>query len=114
MATNAELESLFGDGDMINKVQGSLAKVASEVLKGDDTAAPYDQTAGAHDKRVSWVASALTRPGKAAIDVWILVLGANASATVAQITSATDATIDSNVKDVIDGLAVAYDRNTGA
>lgn len=109
MATNAELEGLFGNGDLINRVQASLAKVVYEISTGGDDGAPYDQAAGAHDKRVVWAASILSNPQGRAKAVLILVLGGNSTATVAQITGATDSALDTNVREVVDALAIAYE-----
>ena len=107
MATNIELRNLFGDGVMLRKVQASISKIAYEIASGGDTGAPYDQAAGAHDKRIEWLVKALGNPSVESKIVWQLILGKNEAATVSQITGATDSTVDSNAREVVDALAEA-------
>ena len=111
MATLLELRGLFGNGDLIQKIEAALAIVASEVLSGNDKSAPYDQDPGAHDKRVAFIANALANPQQVGKNVLITVLGANASASTGNIMAVVDSAVIINVRDVIDELAKAHSIN---
>jgi len=108
MATLLELNSLFNDGDLLNKVEGALAICASEIATGGDTVAPYDQTSGADDKRDNWFEKAISNPSRESKLVLILILGKDQSDSVATIQAATDSHILNNVREAIDALARAF------
>jgi hypothetical protein len=107
MATYTELRSLFGDGDIIQKIEVAISIAAQTVAAGNDDAAPFDQTAGAHDLRVKWAAGAITDTAAEAKRMVKLVLAANAGSTVTQIKNASDAIIQSNVNASVDAIAAA-------
>lgn len=87
MATYQELFDLRANSALRNKVAVACVKKAQTLL---DQATP---TAN----ETSWASSTLTDPIKQADKIYSYVLSANSSATVAQITAATDATIQTNV-----------------
>lgn len=113
MATYLELRGLFVHSDLKNKVEVATAVCAYEVLSGGDTAAPYSQVAGAHDKRVRWAGRAIQQSEAAAQDILKLVLAANAALTVTQIQNATDTAIQGGVRGVIDEVSSAFVANSG-
>ena len=97
MATLQELKGLMKDSDLNEKVAAALIIAVQAVLDGTPTA---DQQ--------KYAAAVFANPVAEAKKAQASVLASNASATVAQITGATDASIQTNVNDVIDTLAVAY------
>lgn len=107
MATYTEIRDLFGDGDLLKKVEAAIAIAAEKIAAGNDDGAPFDQTAGAHDLRVKWAAAALQNTAQEAQRIYKIVLAKNAGATVANIQSATDEAIQSNVDASVDLIAKA-------
>ncbi len=107
MATYTELRGLFGDGDIIQKIEVAVSIAAQTIAAGNDDAAPFDQTAGAHDLRIKWAAAAINNTANEAKRMIKLVLAANAANTVTQIQNASDAVIQSNVNASIDVIATA-------
>lgn len=108
MATYLELQALFSDSDLQDKIEAAVTIAAQTILDGDDSSdPPWDQTAGVHDLRVKWANSALQNTRGTALQILKYVLAANAANTVTQIQNATDAAIQANVNVAIDGLATA-------
>lgn len=107
MATYQELRALFNDSDLAEKVEVAVAIAANTIASANDTAAPFDQAAGAHENRVRWAAAAITGTPTEARRILKLVLAKNESATVAQIQNATDALIQGNVDASVDVIAAA-------
>ena len=108
MATYLELYDLRDEEASRNKVAVAIAIAADTIKSGTDTTdPPWDQTAGAHDARVAWVknANAFNPTIDLVQTVWNAMLAANSTASVATITGATDATIQTNVNESIDILA---------
>lgn len=106
MATYLELRGLFSDTDLRNRVEVAIAVAASLIATGaDDTSPPWDQAAGAHDKRVAWAAAALKHTGRERDRVLKLMLAQNSGQTVANIQSASDASVQNNVNEVVDMIA---------
>ncbi len=114
MASYADLKGLQSDTDLRNKIEVAISIAIQEVLVGDDTAAPYDQTAGMHDKRVRWAHRAKDSLVNEAKVFWPLVLAANDSLSVSAIQGAADNAFLSNVKDLVDEIAngLALDEPT--
>ena len=102
MATLTEIKGLYGNGDMINKVQAAVAIVAYTISTDGDDGAPFDQTAGAHELRVEWANRALQATASEAGNIWKLILGMNNAASLGAITGATDAAIIANVESAVD------------
>ena len=107
MATYVELRALFGDSDLTEKIEVAVAIAAETIAAGNDDAAPFDQTAGAHDNRVRWAASAITSTRQEALRIQKLVLASNSTLAVTQIQNAPDAAIQSNVNSSVDVIAAA-------
>ena len=110
MATYAQLYQVIG-----NEVEGSLdlkRKVgvagliaANLIASGADSGAPFSQSAGAHDQRVKWAELVYQGSDVVFSQLFRAVIAANASATQAQILTASDATIQSSVNAIVDTLA---------
>lgn len=107
MATYIELRDLFGDGDIRKKIETAIAIASQIILSGGDTAAPFDQTAGAHDLRIKWANDALKNTTREAEKLHKYVLAANSELTAGQIQGASDSAIQSNVNGAIDAIATA-------
>lgn len=110
MATYAELHAILTDNvagaqALREKVGVACLIAASTIINGGDTASPWDQTAGAHDKRVKWVKLLLSSYGETTRQIFGIVIASNASATQAAILAATDAAIQSSVNSSVDELA---------
>jgi hypothetical protein len=79
---------------------------AQKISSGNDDVAPFSQDVGMHDKRLLWAVKAFQSPRAVAVIMLRVVLGANKSATVAAITGASDALIQSNVDAAVDAFAI--------
>ena len=114
MASYTDLKGLQSDSDLRNKIEVALSIAIQEVLVGDDTSAPYDQTAGMHDKRVRWAHRAKNSLTNEAKIFWPLVLAANESLSVATIQAAADSAFLSNVRELVDEISngLALDEPT--
>lgn len=93
MATLTELTSLFGDGDLTNKVAAAIIVKAQEYIDGTVP------TPTAAEK--AWAAKAFQSPKVEAQRILKSVLAANAGATVAAIQGASDAAIQTNVNSAV-------------
>ena len=99
MAKYTELHGLFtGESELRNRVQVAVI-VAAETIRGEDGATDN------HANRLLWAASAFENPGGMANRILMAVLAVNKSATLAQITGATDEALQNNVNAVIDLFA---------
>lgn len=107
MATDSELRDLFGDGAIRKRIEVAMIIVAQEILSAGDTAAPYSQDAGAHILRAKWAWLAFTSLSRQAEYLHFYVLAANANLTVEQINSASEAAIQSNIRNAVDEIAAA-------
>ena len=96
MATFLELKGLMTNSDLQDKVQVALIIGVQTILDGTPTAS--EQAYAAH------VFSGNSETTKALASI----LAQNKDATVAQITGATDATIETQVAGVIDTLSAAF------
>lgn len=94
MATYEELYSLRSDSNLRNKVAVAVAKKAQTLL---------DQTTPS-SAEVAWADSALMNPVSKADYLLNYVLAANSDATAGQITSASDAAIQTNVNAAVDKI----------
>lgn len=82
---------------------------ASKILLGLDTSAPFDQTQGAHDKRIIWAVTVAKKPRGADQDVFGAIVAANTNATQTQILNATDEAIQVEIDKVADAFAQELD-----
>lgn len=90
MATYAELKEIVGGGSLNARV--AIACVVEADVIRQELATVTD-----HDKRMAWAKAALEGPEQMAAKIIWAVLAQNRSATVAQITSSTDAQLQAAV-----------------
>ena len=93
MATYEELYGLRNDDTLRAKVAVAAVIAAQAKLAGTPTAA-----------EAAWARGVIANPMATADQVVHLVLAANNTASVAAITGATDASVQTNVDAVVDGL----------
>jgi len=98
MATYSELRQLFGNGDLANKIEVAVI-VAAEVIRSEDAG-----TAN-HANRLLWAKKAFANTYGIREEILKAVLAANKAATVATITGATDAVLQTAVDSVINLFA---------
>lgn len=98
MATLSEIWTLLTDPTLQQKVSAACM-VAAEAIRTEDAG-----TAN-HANRLKWAKRVLNDHVDAGADMLKAVIAANASATLAQITDATDATIQAAVNGAVDIFA---------
>lgn len=96
MATLQELSGLYGNGDLLNKVSAAIVITAHTILSGAPTAADR-----------AYAAKVFASPKGEAQRILKYVLAANAANTVAQITNASDAAIQSAVDAAVPIMSAA-------
>ena len=96
MATYKELRDLFDDSDLTEKVEVAVVIAANNLISGTPTTA-----------QKAWAAAAFASPNAEARKALMAVLAENSGATVAQIQSATDASVQTNVNGVVPTLVDA-------
>jgi hypothetical protein len=94
MATYVELFDLRANDGLRNKIAVASIKKAQTLL---DLALPTTN-------QVKWASGAIDNPMDKARQLINYVLAANSASTVSQITSASDATIQTNVNTAVDAL----------
>ena len=94
MATYEELFDLKNNGDLLQKVEVAITKKAQGLIDGGAPTAD----------EIAWSANAIANPRKVGEKIYRYVLAANSDSSVAQITGASDATIQSNVDTAVDAL----------
>ena len=110
MATFAELNDILTDDvtgaqELREKVGIACLIAAATIIQGNDTTATWDQTAGAHDKRIKWVKLLLSSYPDTVRQMFGVVIASNATAAQAAILTASDSTIQTAVNESIDALA---------
>lgn len=108
MATLQELEGLYLDNTLRQKIRGALSIVAQEIMSSNDGSAPYGQDAGDHDARLVWASGVIVSGASLAAEaerILIFVIGANNDSTASQIQGASDSAILTNVRQAVDPLA---------
>ena len=98
MATYTELHSLRSDSALRNRVMVACIISAEAVIVEDGGTAN-------HANRLIWAASVFVSPMAEAKRMFMTVLAANSSLTMAQIQAATDAQIQTNVDAHVDLFA---------
>lgn len=98
MATLSELATLLNDGPLIDKCKAACLVAATAII------AESGATAN-HANRLLWAKKAFIDPVSQGTLMVRAVLGANASATLVQINSATDASIQTAVNAAVDTVA---------
>lgn len=102
MASYLEIESLMGNVDLMKKIKSALIISAFTYIDGVSPTA---------DQR-KWSGAVLEEPGNGESKKALrIILAKNKSASVATITSASDATIQSNIDSVLDELVTDYGLN---
>jgi hypothetical protein len=98
MATLYEIWTLLEDPALRQKVSAACL-IAAEAIRTES-----DQTAN-HANRLKWAKATLQSPVQAGQQMLRAVLAANVSATLAQITGASDATIQTAVNNAVNIFA---------
>lgn len=98
MATYEEIHALRTDSALRNRVLVACI-ISAEVIMAEDDTTPN------HVNRLPWAAKVFASPATEASRMYWAVLAANKDATVAQIQSATDSAIQTNVDDHVDLFA---------
>ena len=98
MATYEELYTLRTDSALKNRVTTACILAAEAVMLEDGGTAN-------HANRLLWAKAVFANPKGEADRMFMAILAANSAATVANIQSATDAAIQTNVDDHIDLFA---------
>jgi hypothetical protein len=96
MATLTELEALLEDATLLAKIRAAVCIAAESMLAGTPTAA---------DRK--WAKAVFFDPSIEAKKCLRYIIGKNSAATVAQITGATDNTIQTQVNEAAVELALA-------
>lgn len=98
MATYEELFGLHNNSALKNRVVAAVVIAAETVMNEDGGTAN-------HANRLIWAKAVFANPNTEAGRMFWSVLAANSAASVATITGATDAAIQTNVNDHIDLFA---------
>ena len=99
MATYEELYGLRNDSGLRNRVVVACI-ISAEGIMSEDGGTPN------HANRLIWAAAVFASPTQEAERMYWAVLAANKDATIAQIQSATDAAIQTNVDAHVDLFAI--------
>ena len=97
MATYTDLRILFADDQLKNKIDIAIIVSASDLLSGTPTA-----------EQQKWAANVFSYPRNESDKALMFVLAKNKALTIAQIQSATDEAIQTQVDSVVDSLVVAF------
>ena len=97
MANLLELKKLFGHSDLQDRVQAALIIAVQATLSGTPT-----------EPQMKYAAHVFSNPKGEGDKALMSVLAANNTATVAQITGASQSAIQTNVDDVISTLSAAF------
>ena len=100
MATYAELLTIANTNDAFKQKVQVACVVACDVIRAEDAGIPN------HAARMSWARQTLQNPSAAAVQMVWAVLAQNRTFTVAQITGADDATVQTAVNSAVNLLAV--------
>ena len=99
MATYTELKQLFSDEELRDKVDVAII-IAADTIRGEDVGTTY------HAERLVWAKTAFASPRSKSDEMLMAILAVNSSASVEQITEASDATIQSQVDAVVNMFTV--------
>lgn len=98
MATYLELRDLWSNDTMRNKLDTAVVQAANDIL---ELATPTNN-------QLAWASAVLNGTRFEADKAYKSILAQNNTASVATITAATDATIQTNVDSVVDNLVAAF------
>jgi hypothetical protein len=99
MATYAELLNLANTNDALKQKIKMACIVACDVIRAESDATPQ------HAARLIWARATLSNPDTAAAQMVLAVLAQNRELTVAQITGAADADVQTAVNAAVNLLA---------
>ena len=99
MATYAELLNLANTNDALKQKIKVAVIVACDVIRAEAEATPQ------HAARLTWARATLANPDTAAAQMVLAVLAQNRELTVAQITGAADADVQTAVNAAVNLLA---------
>lgn len=99
MATYQELFSIIDNRDLLNKLRVAVL-VSADKIRSENPTTPN------HANRLAWAKDfALADPAQEARKAYRALLGANNASALSVIEAATDATIQTNVDNIVDVLA---------
>ena len=98
MATYIELRQIFGNGDLLNRIEVACI-VAASIIQSEDAG-----TAN-HANRLLWAASVFASSRPWAEKMLMALLASNRASTVQQITGATDETLQTLVNATVNLFA---------
>lgn len=99
MATYAELYNLQSNSALKNRIAVACV-VAAELIRGEDVATVN------HTNRATWARNVFADAGRESTRMMMAVLAQNRGFTVAQITGATDAEIQTAVNNAVNVFAI--------
>lgn len=100
MATYTELNTLSTDAALLARIKAAVA-IAADTIRQEANSAPNNL------QRKAWAREALKDPETAAVNVVWLVLAQNRSFTASQITSGSDANLQTAVDAAVNIMAGA-------
>lgn len=98
MAEYSDLYQLFAHGDLRNKIRVAVI-IAAETIRNEDGGTTN------HANRLLWAAEAFANPKSVADKMLMALLASNSELTIAQITGASDAAIQTKVDAAVDIFA---------
>lgn len=98
MATYIELRGLFSNNDLLNRVEVATI-VAAEAIRTEDAGTTN------HVNRLAWAKKTFANPNGVRNEMLMALLAANKDATVASITSVTDAALQTLVNAAVNVFA---------
>ena len=98
MATYLELRQLFGNGDLLNKIEVACI-VAADTIRNEDPG-----TAN-HTNRLVWAASCFQNTRPVAEKMLMAILATNKTSSAAAIEGASDELLQTNVDATVDLFA---------
>lgn len=100
MATYLEIAGLIENDGLKQRIAVACI-VACEAIRAEAGAVAN------HDARVQWAGNVLRDPRRMAQQMWLAVLAQNNALTLAQITAATDAQLQTAVNNAVDLCALS-------
>lgn len=98
MATYLELRQLFGNGDLLNRIEVAVI-VAAETIRNENEATTN------HANRLLWAKEVFGAPRPSAEKMLMALLAANKALTTAQLLAAADATLQTAVDNAVNIFA---------
>lgn len=98
MATYVELRQLFGNGDLLNRIEVACI-VAAEAIRVEDAGVPN------HANRLLWAKATFQTPRPVAERMLMSLLAANKALTVQQLAGVTDEALQTAVGSAVNLFA---------